>query len=97
MTLNTAYNIGDKVWVVYEQQLWTENYKGPSGEVTIYSDTIVGIIFNEDGILYEVNSEGSDWIEEKNIILYNDTKSLVKRIKDLDDEISEREKRGENK
>ena len=92
MRVDTKYNIGDRIWVVYEQMLWTESYKGPSGEVTAYSTKITDILVPESGkIDYGTDTEGGDSILEEDIILYSDLDLLAKRIKDLDDKIRKRE------
>ena len=91
MIVETKYNIGDRVWVVYEQNIYTDSYKGPAGEITVFLDEIVGIIINKDEILYEINAEGADWIPEKDIIFYGDDISLLNKIKELNDIITERE------
>ena len=92
MQIETKYNVGDRVWIVYEPTLYTDHYQGPAGEITVYSDTIIEISIGEDNIIkYMVNSEGADFINEDNIILYNDTKALVDRIQKLDTRIRERE------
>ncbi|MBQ2639204.1 MAG: hypothetical protein IJF92_00355 [Bacilli bacterium] len=92
MQIETKYNVGDRVWIVYEQSIYTDHFQGPSGEVTVYSDTIIEISVGEDNkIRYMVNSEGADFIDEDNIILYNDTKALINRIQVLDNIIRERE------
>ena len=41
MKVETEYNIGDKVWVVYEC----------NGEVNVYSDIIDSIMVTEEGII----------------------------------------------
>ena len=92
MIVETKYNIGDRVWIVYEQSLYSDNYKGPAGEITVFSDSIIGIIVDEDkSIVYEIEAEGADWIKEDDIIFYGDDEALLKKIKELDDEIRKRE------
>ena len=92
MIVETKYNIGDRVWIVYEQSLYSDNYKGPAGEITVFSDSIIGIIVDEDkSIVYEIEAEGADWIKEEDIIFYGDDEALLKKIKELDNEIRKRE------
>lgn len=91
MIVETKYNIGDRVWIVYEQNIHNESYRGPAGEITIFSDEIIGIIVNKDEVLYEINAEGADWMPEKDIIFYGDDISLLNKIKVLNDIIVERE------
>lgn len=92
MLIDTKYNIGDRVWVVYEQNIYTDSYKGPAGEITVFLDKIVGIIIDENKkVLYEVEAEGADWIKEEDIVFYGDDKALVSKIEELNKIIMERE------
>ncbi len=96
MYIQTKYNIGDRIWVVYEQMLYTEHYRGPAGEVTVYSTKIVDILFPKSGkIEYGTDTEGGDSILEEDIILYDDLDLLAKRVKELDDKIRKREENEE--
>ena len=81
MRVETKYNLGDKIWVVYDFQ----------GEVHVYEDKIIEICVSEKkGIIYLPDSCTDD-IEEKDIILYEDTEKLVKEIKRIMQEIKEKE------
>lgn len=73
MTINTKYDIGQKIWITYEH----------NGEVHVYSDTIIEIVCNTAGkILYFCNNH-DDEIPEEYIIVYEDNEALIKQIKNL--------------
>lgn len=95
MKLETKYNIGDRIWVVYEPILNNQfHHNEPAGEISVYEDTINSIEIYDDGILYFL--EVADIIEglkEEDIILYDDTDKLINKIKELMNEINEREGR----
>ena len=84
MKIETKYNIGDKVWVVYENQ----------GEVSVYDTIVEEIVFNNKETYY-YGKEAID-IYEPNMILYNDSDELYNKIIDLMNEIHEREKGADN-
>ena len=48
MKIETKYNIGDKVWIVYEAN--TPN--GLSGEVSVYDAVIESITADSEGVYY---------------------------------------------
>ena len=75
MKIETKYNIGDKVWIVYEN----------SGEVSLYDTEITEIGYNKDGIIY-YTKECNDYAEEI-LIAYNEKDKLLKRIESLMSEI----------
>lgn len=77
MDIKTKYNIGDKIWVVYEN----------NGEVYIFSDVIDSYLISEDEtIIYVKNSNCVD-LKEADVILYDDTEALIEKIIKLDKEI----------
>lgn len=84
MKIETKYNIGDKVWVVYENK--TEY--GPAGEVNLYDDVITDIIINKEGISYA--TEHTD-IKEKDIVPYEDKSALLIKIQEVMNAIHENE------
>jgi len=92
MKLETKYNIGDRVWVVYEPIINNQyHHNEPAGEINVYDDYISSININENGIQYYLKySDYTDLVEE-NIILYDDTDKLINKIKELMNEINERE------
>ena len=73
MKIETKYEIGQKIWVLYELD----------GEVRIHDDEIKEIIINTAGkVLYFPNFCDEE-IPEEDIILYEDNEKLVKEIKKL--------------
>lgn len=83
MEIVTKYNIGQHIWVVYEDR----------GEVTLYDTVIDSIDIDKDGYNYYVKG-GQDYPEEQ-IIPYEDTNKLVAMIKDTMNAIHEREEKEE--
>ena len=84
MKIETKYNIGDRVWVVYENQ----------GEVCVYDTEITDIFIDKDGINY-YGKEGTDYLEDL-LISYNEKDKLLERILSIMNEIHEREKGADN-
>jgi len=84
MKIETKYNIGDKVWIVYE----ANTQYGLAGEVNLYDDVITDIIIDTDGVTYA--TEHTD-IKEKDIILYEDKSTLLAKIQELMNAIHKRE------
>ena len=80
MDIKSKYEIGQKVWVVYEH----------GGEVSVYDDYIDEICVNSNGIYYILKEEYVDQKEE-NIVLYEDTNKLVEKIKTTMEEIKNKE------
>ena len=80
MKIETKYNIGDKVWVVYENQ----------GEACVYDTTISEMGFDKDGITY-YTEEGNDYTEDF-LIAYNEKDELLDKIVKTMEAIHEREK-----
>ena len=70
MVIQTKYEIGQRVWIVYENR----------GEVCVYDDYIDEIYVNENGVYYILKEACIDHTE-KDIVLYNDTEKLVEKIK----------------
>lgn len=82
MKIETNFDIGDRVWVVYEHR----------GEVNVYSDTINSISISEEGVSIWLKDSDALDLKEDDVILYADTEKLLKKIKELDDEIRAGEK-----
>mgnify|MGYP003179969006 CR=1 FL=1 len=82
MKIETKFNIGERVWVVYEY----------NGELSVYSDVIDGFSIDNKGDL-TVYLKDSDYFEynEDNLILYDDTEALVEKIIEVDNRIREAE------
>ena len=85
LKIETKYEIGQKIWIVYEN----------NGEVCIYDDTIEGISIDKDGILY-FSEVGCIDLREDDIILYEDTGTLLNKIKDTMREIHIKEQLQKN-
>ena len=71
MKIETKYEIGDHIWVVY----------GHDKEACVYDTHIEGISIDKDGLLY-YTTEGID-ISEQEIVLYEDEKALIEKIKEI--------------
>ena len=80
MTIKTKYEIGQRVWIIYENQ----------GEACIYDDYIDEICINENGMYYMLKEACTD-VVERNVILYEDTDKLVEKIKQIMEEIRNKE------
>lgn len=80
MKIQTKYEIGDKVWIVYENR----------GEVCVYDDYIDEICIGENGLYYMLKEACIDRAEE-DIVLYENTDKLVEKIKQIMQEIREKE------
>ena len=80
MTIKIKYEIGQRVWIIYENQ----------GEACIYDDYIDEICMGENGLYYMVKEACIDRAEE-DIVLYEDTDKLVEKIKQIMQEIREKE------
>lgn len=92
MKLETKYNIGDRIWVVYEPIINNQYIKDtPAGEVSVYDDYIDTIDIDKDGIRYLLKYSDYTDAKEEDIILYNDTDKLINKIKELMNEINKRE------
>ena len=80
MFIQTKYEIGQRVWIIYENR----------GEACVCDDYIDEIFVNDEGINYMLREACIDGKEE-NIILYEDTDKLVEKIKQIMQEIREKE------
>lgn len=80
MTIKTKYEIGQRVWIVYENK----------GEVCVYDDYIDEICIGENGVYYMLKEACIDRAEE-DIVLYENTDKLVEKIKQIMEEIRKRE------
>lgn len=78
MKVETKYDIGDKVWVVYEC----------NGEVNVYSDIIDSIVVTKEGVRIWFKECCDCDMTEDEIILYEDTEALVDKIMELDNKIN---------
>lgn len=80
MKLETKYEQGQHVWVVYENKR----------EVNVYDDYI-GWITYEDELLYGLKESCED-LKEADVILYEETEKLANKIKEIMEEIREKER-----
>ena len=80
MKIQTKYEIGDKVWIVYENR----------GEACIYDDIIAEIGVDDKRIYYILENACID-IGEEEIVLYEDTDKLVEKIKQIMEDIRDKE------
>lgn len=78
MKIETKFNIGDRVWIVYE-------YKG---EVNVYSDEIDSITIEKSGklLIWFKDSDAMD-VYEEDLIRYEDLKTLSERVLELDNKV----------
>lgn len=80
MEIKTKYEIGQRVWVIYENR----------GEVCVFDDYIDEICIGENGLYYMLKEVCIDR-EEESIVLYEDTDKLVEKIKQIMEEIRKKE------
>ena len=73
MQIKSKYDIGQRIWVVYENQ----------GEVSVYDDYIDEICVNNEKQIYYILKNACIDREEKDIIFYEDTNRLVEKIKEI--------------
>ena len=72
MKIETKYEIGDKIWIVYKEKQ----------SVGIYYDFIHEIAINKDNnIIYY--TKYTEELEENEIILYHEKDKLLQKIEDL--------------
>lgn len=78
MKIETKFNIGDRVWIVYENR----------GEVNVYSDEIDSITIEKGGrlLIWFKDSDAMDVYEEE-LIEYNNLKKLAEKILEIDNKI----------
>lgn len=94
MKIETKYNIGDKVWIVYEGDFYNSSTgeRQNSCEVSVYTDTIMEVTFYENGLVYNFEN-CPDELKEDEIILYDDKIALLDKIEELMNKINEREEK----
>ena len=79
MEINTKYEIGQHVWHIYENK----------GEVCVFDD-FIGWITIEDDMYYTLKESTVD-VKEEDIILYEDTDTLLKKIIEIVKDIRKKE------
>ena len=72
MNINTKYEIGQRIWIIYLH----------NREVCVFDDVITEIVLSDDGLEYWCKEAG-DSIKENEIVKYEDELELVNRIKEL--------------
>lgn len=87
MEIKTKYEVGQRVWIVYEAEV--NGYK--SCEASVYDTYINSIILEKDSLIYYCNDGNYTEIKEEDIILYEDTEKLIEKLKKLLEEINKRE------
>lgn len=80
MLIQTKYDIGQRIWIMYKHQ----------GEVQAYCEPILEIVFEKDRYFY-ATEHSYDEIAEKDIILEDDKDKLFEKIQKLMKEIDEEE------
>lgn len=80
MEIKTKYEIGQRVWIAYENK----------GEVCVYDDYIDEICIGENGLYYMLKEACIDRAEE-DIVLYEKTDKLIEKIKQIMKEIRDKE------
>ena len=80
MLIQTKYEIGQRVWIVFENK----------SEVCVYDDYIIEICVGKDGLCYMLRDYCDD-VAEEDIVLYDETDKLVEKIKQIMEEIRDKE------
>lgn len=83
MDIKTKYEIGQRVWVVSENE--------PHKEVEVFSDVIEQIVIYSDGSIYYMLKELCDDVKEEHLISYEDTERLLQEIIDIDNRLNFKE------
>ena len=80
MFIQTKYEIGDRVWIVYENK----------GEACVYDDYIDEICVDDNRIYYMLKETCMD-IAEDDVVPYEDTDKLIEKIKQIMEDIGKKE------
>lgn len=81
MNIKTKYEIGDRVWIVYEAK----------GEVSVYDDEIINIVIDSDKQLLYCSKCGYEEFKEDEVILYEELDKMAEKVKQVMQEIREKE------
>ena len=81
MTIKTKYEIGTHIWFVYENR----------GEVHVYNDYIDNIVIDNNKQLLYVSKCAYEEFKEEDIILYEELDKMAEKVKQLMQEIREKE------
>lgn len=82
MKIETKYEVGQRLWIVYEAR----------GEVHLYDDTIDNIVINEKKELLYCTKEASEEVREEDVIPYDDSNKLLNKIKELLEKVEDKNK-----
>lgn len=85
MTIKTKYEIGTHIWFVYKNK----------GEVYVYDDHIVNILIDENKEFVYCSKDSYEEIKEEDIILYEELDKMAEKVKQLMQEIREKEVKDE--
>jgi len=77
MKIQTKYEIGQHIWIVYEH----------NGEIHIYDDYIVNIVVDESKTIKFCSKLSYEEFEENEIILYEDKEKLLLKIEEIMEQI----------
>lgn len=75
MQVETKYEIGQAVWIVYEKE----------GEIRIIADKISDVIVNEKGFYY-LTQETYTELKEQDVVLYRNMDKLLVKLKEIMEE-----------
>lgn len=81
MDIKTKYEIGQRVWIVYENK----------SEVCVYDDCIVNILIDENKELKYCTKDSYEELKEEEIILYEELDKLGEKVKQVMQEIRKKE------
>ena len=82
MNIKTKYEIGQRVWVVYENR----------GEVCVFDDVITEVCVNKEKMYYLLEASCNE-LKEEDIILYDEKNKLLNKIETLMQEIHKKERK----
>jgi len=80
MIITTKYEVGQKVWVIYDSR----------GEVCLFDDIISEICIDKKEMHYLLEASCNE-VKEEEIILYDEKDKLLDKIEQLLQEIHEKE------
>lgn len=72
MKIETKYEIGTHIWMIFENQ--------NQSELEVFDTYITGVTAEKDGWFYNADKENWFEIQEKDIILYEDKETLYKTL-----------------
>ena len=88
MKLETKYNIGDRIWVVYEPIINNEyHHNQPAGELSVFDDYISSIEINKNGILYLLKDADCMDLRDEDIIEFDRKSITILNIRKLEERL----------